>query len=108
MTACSLEPVVITTFCVSSLVMLCQAFTADAFGCCLLLCIQFCILISEKHAPLGWDQVNDQAIGEYPVHDAVCLESGDVLFLLRTFPIILVRVNLKLICQSNFFQNCAG
>ncbi len=60
MTDCSLEPMDITKFWVSSLEMLCQVFTAATLSCCLSFCMPSVLSsITEKHALLDWDQVTD-------------------------------------------------
>ncbi len=50
---------------VSSSVMLCQAFTAADFSCCLWVFLPLVLSsASEMHAQLGWDQAIDLAIAE--------------------------------------------
>ena len=64
MTDWSLEPMDITKCWVSSLEMLCQAFTSVA-ACLWAFLPSVLSSLSENHAQLGWDQVTDSAIEEY-------------------------------------------
>ncbi len=67
MTALSLDLMDITRDWVSSFVMLCQAFTAADFSCCLFVGLSaISFVFSEWNAAQsGWDQKIDLAIAEY-------------------------------------------